>query len=64
MAQDKNMGMNVILDKACVPLALVLYAILWQSQGSQKSVWSCCWSVRCWIWTDSDSKEAQGWERW
>lgn len=28
MAQDKNIGMNFILDKACVPLALVLYVIL------------------------------------
>ena len=34
MAGDKSMGMNFILDKAYVPLALVFYSILWQSQGS------------------------------
>ena len=34
MAGDKSMGMNFILNKACVPLALVFCSTLWQSQGS------------------------------
>lgn len=34
MGGDKSMGMNFILDKACVPLALVFYSTLCQSQGS------------------------------
>ena len=41
MAVDEDMGLIFFQDRVYFPLALVLYSTLWQSQGSQKSAWSC-----------------------